>query len=156
LRAQTLAEEEAEREREEEALRVAAGAFPALGGPQHTPSASTAAAGAAGAPGSAAEGKRGGAGHRVLSVDPRTKRVSVESYGGFSRRGVGHGEEGEDEGEEEERDAALSRVLPPPREVEYVRVQRGPATRWVDLKGGAGGTAVAKYVAPLHGQQLGR
>ena len=40
-------------------------------------------------------------------------------------------------------------MLPPPREVEYVRVQRGPATRWVDLKGGAAGGGTAKYVAPL-------
>ena len=50
LRAQTLAEEEVEREREKEALRVAAGAFPVLGGgPQHAPSAPAAAAAAAAA-----------------------------------------------------------------------------------------------------------
>jgi hypothetical protein len=47
----------------------------------------------------------------------------------------------------EEGEAPLSHVPPPPREVEYVRVQRGPATRWVDLKGGAAGGGMAKYVA---------
>lgn len=137
LRAQTLAEEEAGREREKEALRVAEGAFPVLGGPQRTPSAP--------AVGTTAGG-RGGAGHRVLSVDPRTKRVVVGSYTGFSRRTAGHGED--EEGEEERDVQEGERVPPQPREVEYVRVQRGPATRWIDLKGGASGGATAKYVAP--------
>ena len=134
-----------EREREKEALRVAAGAFPVLGGgPQHAPSAPAAAAAAAAAVGTTA-GRRGG----VLSVDSRTKRVVVGSYTGFisKRTAVGDGEreEGEEERDEEEEEG--SRVPPPPREVEYVRVQRGPATRWVDLKGGAGGGVTAKYVA---------
>jgi hypothetical protein len=144
-RAQTLAEEEAEREREKEALRVAEGAFPVLGGPQHTPSA-PAGGGGSGAVGATAGG-RGGAGHRVLSVHPRTKRVVVGSYTAFCRQTAGRGE---DEEGEEERDVEEegSCVPPPPREVEYVRVQRGPATRWIDLKGGAGGGATAKYVAP--------
>jgi hypothetical protein len=35
-------------------------------------------------------------------------------------------------------------VPPPGRELECVRVQRGPATRWVDLKGRDG---TVKYVA---------
>ncbi len=85
-----------------------------------------------------ARGGGGGLGHRVLLVDSRTKRVKIEPY---SRSG-----------EEEEEDAAagidgtlstLQRVPPPPREIEYVHVRRGPATRWVDLKGGG----TAKYVA---------
>ncbi len=77
----------------------------------------------------------------MLLVDPQTKRVKVESY---SRSGE----------EEEEEDAAgidgtlsrLQRVPPPLREIasEHVHVQRGPATRRVDLKGGG----TAKYVAP--------
>jgi len=75
----------------------------------------------------------------VLLVDSRKKHVKVESY---SRSG-----------EEEEEDVAgidgtlstLQHVPPPPREIEYVDVQCGPATRWVDLKGGG----AAKYVA-LH------
>ncbi len=75
----------------------------------------------------------------MLLVDSRTKHVRVESY---SRSGE----------EEEEEDAAagidgtlstLQRVPPPPREIEHVHVQHGPATRWVDLKGGG----TAKYVA---------
>ena len=45
---------------------------------------------------------------------------------------------------------------PSPREVEYVRVQRGPATCWVDLKDGAAGGGTAKYVAPLPGPLPGR
>jgi hypothetical protein len=84
-----------------------------------------------------------------LSVDSLTKRVTVGSYGSFSRGKKGRGEEGEGEETEEEggSETALSRVPPPPGEVEYVRVQRGPATRWVDLRGASGGS-VAKYVAP--------
>jgi hypothetical protein len=75
----------------------------------------------------------------------------VKSYVRLSRR-AGHGEDERMEQEgaaPEEGEAPLSRVLPPPWEVEYVRVQRGPATRWVDLKGGAAGGGTAKYVAPL-------
>ena len=135
-------EEEEAREREEEALRLAAGAFPALGGSGATPSGGSAAGGKWKGGGA---GAGSGAGHRVLSVDSRTKRVRVESYGGFSR-GTGHGDgDDEEHAEEDGEDAPLSRVPPPPKEVEYVRVQRGPATRWVDLKGGG----AAKYVAPL-------
>jgi len=142
LRAQTLAEEEEAREREEEVLRVAEGAFPALGGSGATPSGGSAAGGKGKGAGVAAGS---GAGRRVLSVDSRTKRVRVESYGGLSRA-TGHGDGSEEEEAEGDGvDVPLSRVPPPPREVEYVRVQRGPATRWVDLKGGGG---AAKYVAP--------
>jgi len=155
LRARTLAEEEEERCREEEALRLAEGAFPALGGPQHTPQQPL--HGAAHGGGSAARGRGeggagAGAGHRVLLTDPRTNRVVVKSFVRLSRR-AGHGEDElmEQEGAPEEGEAPLSRVLPPPREVVYVRVQRGPATRWVDLKGGAAGGGTAKYVAPLPG-----
>jgi len=71
-----LVEEQEGREREEEALRLAEGAFPALGR-----------SGAALSGGSAAGGKGegigvgagSGVGHRVVSIDPRTKRVGVES-----------------------------------------------------------------------------
>jgi hypothetical protein len=83
----------------------------------------------------------------VLSVDADTKRVKVESY---SVR-VGHGLEGEEEGEEEEEEdegGVLACVRAPPRDVQYVRVRRGPATRWVDLKGAAGPDGGATYVAP--------
>ena len=45
--------------------------------------------------------------------------------------------------ESEAEEGIASRVPSPPWEVEYVRVQRGPATRWVDLKGGG----TVKYVA---------
>jgi len=135
-------EENQARAREEEALRLAEGAFPVLGGSGAAPSGGSAAGG---------KGKGGGvtassgAGHRVLSVDSRTKRVRVESYGGFSGA-TGHGDGSEEEQAEGDGvDAPLSRVPPPPREVEYVRVQRGPATRWVDLKGGGG---AATYIAP--------
>ena len=135
------------RRREEEALRLAEGAFPALGEPQHTPQPLHDAApiGGSAARGKGEGGAGGGAaaaGHRVLSTDPRTNRVTVMSYVRLSRRAE-HGEDElmEQEGAAEEGEAPLSRVLPPPREVEYVRVpvQRGPATRWVDLKGGAAG-----------------
>jgi hypothetical protein len=127
LRAHTLKEEAAARAREAEELRLAEGAFPALFSGE----------GGGGGGGAPARGGGGGAGggHRVLSVDSRTKRIRVESYSGASRSGL--------ESEEEEAEAGVEgastpaqRVPPPPWEVEYVRVQRGPATRWVDLKGG--------------------
>jgi hypothetical protein len=127
LRVDTLKEEAVAREREAEEMRLAEGAFPALSG-----GGSGNAAGAAGA--TAVKG--GGGGHRVLSVDSKTKSVRVKSYSGISRPGL-------ESEEEEEAEAGIEpRVPPPPLEVEYVRVQRGPATRWVDLKGGG----TVKYV----------
>jgi hypothetical protein len=125
----TLKEEGAAREREAEELRLAEGAFPALfsGG---------------GAPARGGSGGGGGGGHRVLSVDARTKRIRVESYSGASRLGL-ESEEEEVEAGVEGTSTPVQRVPPPPWEVEYVRVQRGPATRWVDLKGGG----TVKYVA---------
>ena len=152
LRAQVLKEEAEAREREAEELRLAEGSFPALsgsgfgsgsgpgGGVGITAGGVSTRGGARGGIG-VAGGGLGGAGHRVLLVDSRTKRVKVESY---SRSG---GLESEDEelGEAEAEAGIDERVPPPAREVEYVRVQRGPATRWVDLKGGDG---TVKYVAP--------
>ena len=43
--------------------------------------------------------------------------------------------EEEDVGEAEAEAGIGERVPPPLREVECIRGQRGPATRWVDLKG---------------------
>ena len=118
-------EEAVAREREAEEMRLAEGAFPAL---------------LSGGGGSAAVrgGVRGG--HRVLLVDSRMRRVMVESY---SRPGLLESEGAEAEEAEEAEEGIASRVPSPPWEVEYVRVQRGPATRWVDLKGGG----TVKYVA---------
>jgi hypothetical protein len=117
-----LAEEALARTRAAEELRLAAGAFPALAG------------GAAAVTGN---GKGGGA--RVLSVDGQTKRVRVvESYRAQEEKGAGAEEE-------EVGDEVAPRVLPPPREVQYIRTPRGPATRWAVSKDGEGG---AKYVAP--------
>ena len=73
----------------------------------------------------------------MLLVDSCMRRVMVESY---SRPGLLESEGAEAEEAEE---GIASRVPSPPWEVEYVRVQRGPATRWVDLKGGG----TVKYVA---------
>jgi len=124
-----LKEEADAREREAEELRLAAGSFPALSGSGDV------GAGVSTRGGGFALGFR----HRVLLVDSRTKRVKVESY---SRSG---GLESEEE-DVAEAEAGIDdeRVPPPAREVECVRVQRGPATRWVDLKGGDG---TVKYVA---------
>ncbi|KAI9433501.1 hypothetical protein H4582DRAFT_2060913 [Lactarius indigo] len=122
-RAHTLAEEAAERARAAEELRVAEGAFPALGG---APGVNAAAGGKSGG---------GGAGARVLSLVGQ--RVVVESYRAAS--GVRP-----EEGAEREEDTD-DPVPPPPREVQYIRVPRGPATRWAVLRDGEGG---AKYVAP--------
>ncbi|KAI9507233.1 hypothetical protein F5148DRAFT_1368574 [Russula earlei] len=132
----TLAEEAAAREREAEAVRLAEGVFPILGPSpppqqqQQQQQQQLARRGTAPA----------GDGYRVLPVDSRTGRVKVDSYPSFLTSSAmlllpGHGSESEEEA------AAVfyapsSRVPPPPREVEYVRVRRGPATRWVDLRGG--------------------
>jgi hypothetical protein len=126
------------REREAEEMRMTEGAFPALSGGVAGAAAGVSTRGGKGAGGGFGGGRGGaGLGHRVLLVDSRTKRVKVES---FSRSG---GLESEDK-EEDVADAGIDERVPPPaREVEYVRVQRGPATRWVDLKGGG----TAKYVA---------
>jgi len=121
-RAHVLKEEGAARARAADELRLAAGAFPTLGG------------GAA----AAQQGSLKGAA-RVLSVDSRTKRVRVvESFRATE-------EEGGADGDGEVLDGAGAGVPPPPREVQYLRVPRGPATRWAVSKDGEGG---AKYVAP--------
>lgn len=147
LRAYALQEEAEAREREAEDMRLAEGAFPALSGGVGTAAGGAAGGGGGGGGFGGGRGARGGGlglglglGHRVLLVDSRTKRVKVESY---SRSG---GLESEDQDQEEDMAGIDERVLPPAREIEFVRVQRGPATRWVDLKGGDG---TVKYVAPL-------
>jgi hypothetical protein len=118
------------RARAAEELRLAEGAFPALGG----------------APGAVPVGGAGGGGKGgVLSFDGKTKRVRVEAYRGTSARADGDVEGGGDGA-----DDGMGRVLPPEslREVQYLRVPRGPATRWAVSKDGQGG---AKYVAvPEH------
>ena len=104
-REQTLKEEAAARARAAEELRLAEGAFPALGG------------GGAGA-GAGAGGAKGG----VLGLDGRLNRGGKETY-----RVAPGVEIGDDDA-----DDALGRVPPPKslREVQYLRVPRGPATRW--------------------------
>jgi len=119
------------REREAEELRLAAGSFPAL----------LSNSGSGGVGGGAAVSTRGGGlglGHRVLLVDSRTKRVKVERSS-YSRSDL----ESEEEDLAQEEMGMDERVPAPAREVEFVRVRRGPATRWVDLKG----DGTAKYVA---------
>jgi hypothetical protein len=100
---------------------LAAGAFPALSGGVGAAGASTRGGGKeSGGFGGARDGGLG-LGHRELLIDSRTKRVKVESYsrsGGLESEEVDMAEAGIDE-----------RVPPPAREVEFVRVQRGPATR---------------------------
>ncbi|KAI9448774.1 hypothetical protein BJY52DRAFT_1193181 [Lactarius psammicola] len=119
-RAHTLVEEASARARVAEELRLAEGAFPALG---------------AGALGPGPGVGKGGA--RVLSLVGQ--RVKVESYRATSAllEDV-EADAGADDG-------VVVRVPPPPREVQYIRVPRGSATRWTVSKGGEGG---AKYVAP--------
>jgi hypothetical protein len=124
-RAQTLEEEAAMRARAAEELRLAEGAFPALGG--------------GAAPGTGIAGGAGKGG--VLSFDEKTKRVKVEAYRVTSAPADVEGDGVED---------GMGRVPPPEslREVQYLRVPRGPATRWTVSRDGQGG---AKYVAaPEH------
>jgi hypothetical protein len=142
LRAQVLKEEAEVREREVEVLRMAEGAFPTLSGSgPGSGGVGTAAAGISTRGGGLGLEPGHGHGHRVLLVNSRTKRVKVESY---SRPGGLESEE-EDVGDADADAGIDERVPPPAREVEYVRVRRGLATRWVDLKGNDG---TVKYVAP--------
>jgi hypothetical protein len=125
-RAYVLAEEASERQRAAEALRRAEGAFPALGG-----------AAASSLPGGAPKGGGG-----VLSFDRQTKRVRVEAYR------VREESERDGDGDRDGKETPLSSRVPPPisvREVQYLRVPRGLATRWAVSMGGESG---AKYVAP--------
>ena len=118
-REHTLAEEAAARARAAEELRLAEGAFPALGG-----------GGGGGAP-SAGAGAKGG----VLSLDGKLlKRGVKEAYRVAAQEKVGDNADG------------LGRVPPPKslREVQYLHVPRGPATRWSVSKDGQDS---AKYVA---------
>jgi hypothetical protein len=141
-RAHTLAEEVAAREREAEELRLAEGAFPVLSSQRSGSGATTSAPSPSnGAPQPPQQ-------HQVLSLGAHTIRVkTITTTRMLGSAGSGRGTLGEEE-EEEVIDELLSQVPPPPREVECVRVQRGSATRWADLKGdGAGGGA--KYVASL-------
>ena len=106
-REHTLAEEAAARARVAEELRLAEGAFPALGG---------GGGGGGGAP-SAGAGAKGG----VLSLDGKLlKRGVKEAYRVAAEEKVGDNADG------------LGRVPPPKslREVQYLHVPRGPATRW--------------------------
>jgi hypothetical protein len=131
-----LDEEAQVREREAMELRLAEGAFPALLGSGSGPGPGAGRGAELGAGLGAGAGL--GLGRRVLLVDSRTKRVKVESY---SRSGLEN--EDEDVREEEQEAGIDERVPPPPREVACVSVRRGPATRWVDLKG----DETVKYVA---------
>lgn len=89
----------------------------------------------------AREGGEGGAGRgcRSSSIDPRTKRVTVEADAGFSRpvrdcekdEGV---QEVVAEGDEGGADVPRSRVPPPSQDVEYMRVWNRHATRRGDLR----------------------
>ena len=123
-REHTLAEEAAARARAAEELRLAEGAFPALGG------GGGGSGGGGGVP-SAGAGAKGG----VLSLDGKLlKRGVKEAYRVAAEEKVGDNADG------------LGRVPPPKslREVQYLRVPRGPATRWSVSKYGQDS---AKYVA---------
>ena len=121
-----------------EELRLAEGAFPALGGGV-----------VPGAAGKAAGGG-GGGGARVLSVDAQTKRVRVVE----SHRAPGAGSAVVEEVGEDGDGVVAPRVPPPEREVQYIRVPRGPATRWAVSRDGEGGAA--KYVAPPPAPRAGQ
>jgi Putative zinc finger motif, C2HC5-type len=143
LRAHTLAEEAATREREAEELRLAEGAFPVLSSQRSGSGATTSAPSPSnGAPQPQQQ-------HRVLSLGAHTICVkTITTTRMLGSAGSGRGTLGEEGEEEEVSDGLLPRVPPPPREVEYVRVQRGSATRWADLKGD-GAAGGAKYVVSL-------
>ena len=124
------------REREAEELRLAASSFFAL--LSNSGSGGVGGGAAVSTTGGGLLGPRPGPGHRVLLVDLRTKHVKVERSS-YSRSGL----ESEEEDLAQEEMGMNERVPPPAREVEFVRVRRGPATRWVDLKD----DGTAKYVA---------
>ncbi|EED78342.1 predicted protein [Postia placenta Mad-698-R] len=133
----TLAREEAARERAAEEARTAAGAFPVLAPTSNAPGADRLAAHPA------------NQSHKVLSLNPKTKRVTVASYRAPSPaarpQGKGKGKERTDE--EDER-----RVPPPPQVVVHSAMDVGVDNPWTNLRGGR-----ATYVpSPIKGRGEGK
>ncbi|KAI0045715.1 hypothetical protein FA95DRAFT_1560915 [Auriscalpium vulgare] len=111
----TLAREEAARIKAAEDARRAVGAFPAL-------------------PGAAGAKERENEPHKVLSLNPKTKRVMVSSFVPAAKAKAAGNADAEKEEE------AVVRVPPPPEEVSYVKAGRS-GRPWLDLRGD-----VAMYV----------
>ncbi|EED80681.1 predicted protein [Postia placenta Mad-698-R] len=133
----TLAREEAARERAAEEARTAAGAFPVLAPTFNAPGADRLAAHPA------------NQSHKVLSLNSKTKRVTVASYRAPSPaarpQGKGKGKERTDE--EDER-----RVPPPPQVVVHSAMDVGVDNPWTNLRGGR-----ATYVpSPIKGRGEGK
>jgi len=121
----TLAREEEERQHAIGQARAAAGAFPTL------------ATGASGLPSSASDtlaSHPANQTHKVLSLNSKTKKVTVASYHASPAISRSASREGslKDEVQPE-----FKRVPPPPSEVPHAKENRDPHRPWANLRGGS-------------------
>ncbi|KAI5114745.1 hypothetical protein M0805_008656, partial [Coniferiporia weirii] len=110
----TKAQEEEDAARAREEARVAAGAFPQLGG----------AAGAGG------ESRTPPQTHKVLSLNAKTKRVTVASYSPAPSPAPSRPQESEGPRAE----TPPTRIPPPPREIVHASRRPDPARPWADVR----------------------
>ena len=130
--ADTLAKEEDERARAVQVARAAAGAFPTLS----ASASASAAASRASTPGSGSEtqalaGHPANQTHKVLSLNPKTKRVKVESYTPPAAISLSRAASKEKPAEEPE----YKRVPAPPGEVVVSRTQPDAQRPWANVRG---------------------
>ena len=129
--AETLAKEEDERARAVQEARAAAGAFPTLS----ASASASAAASRASTPGSGSEtqalaGHPANQTHKVLSLNPKTKRVKVESYTPPAAISRAASKEKVKPAEPE-----YKRVPAPPGEVVVSRTQPDAQRPWANVRG---------------------
>ncbi|KDQ50400.1 hypothetical protein JAAARDRAFT_42030 [Jaapia argillacea MUCL 33604] len=119
---ETIAKEIEAREKAIEEARRAAGAFPSLSG-SSSPASSLLAL-----PQSDSSVRSANQTHKVLSLNQKTKRVTVSSYTSTPAHS-------RPQSVKEEEDEEPSRMPAPPSEVEYVRGKADPSRPWADLRG---------------------
>ena len=129
---ETLEHEEEERQRAIEQARAAAGAFPTL------------AASASGVPPSTASdaltAHPTNQTHKVLSLNSKTKKITVASYHSSP---VASRSASRESNRKDEVKPDTKRVPPPPTEVPFAKERRDHGKSWANLKGG-----VVTYVPP--------
>ncbi|PIL25399.1 hypothetical protein GSI_13289 [Ganoderma sinense ZZ0214-1] len=134
--ADTLAREDAERARAVQEARAAQGAFPTLS------ASASAAASRASTPGPGPDPHPANQTHKVLSLNPKTKRVKVESYtppAGAAVSGSRAASKEKEKEKEKAKQAAAEpeyrRVPAPPSEVVVSRTQPDAQRPWANVRG---------------------
>lgn len=122
---ETLAQEEEERKRAVEQARAAAGAFPTLAASASGLSPSSTSDALAAHPTNQT--------HKVLSLNSKTKKVTVASY--HSSPVVSRSASRESNRKDDAK-PDTKRVAPPPSDVPFAKERRDPGRPWANLKGG--------------------